>query len=306
MRPMARTTSARFPATSVPAAARGWFGLGLRVPHYAHILEHLPGVDFFEVISENFMDADGLPRYHLDRVAERYPVVLHGVCLSLGSTDPLDFEYLRKLKALARRVKAPWFTDHLCWTRHGGRHHHDLYPLPYTEAVLRYVAERARIVQDYVELPFGIENLSAVVEAKGEMAEWEFYRGVVERAGCGMLLDVNNVYVSSRNQGFDPRAYLRGLDMARVLQMHLAGHTDLGTHVLDTHDRPVREEVGELFREAYAACGGAPVLLERDDGIPPFPELHAELAGLRARVRDLVPAPAPSTRHARARARAEL
>jgi uncharacterized protein (UPF0276 family) len=254
------------------------FGLGLRIPHYAHIFEHWPEVDFFEIISENFMNASGIPLYNLDRVAERYPVVLHGVCLSLGSADALDFDYLRKLKALARRVKAPWFSDHLCWTRHGGHHYHDLYPLPYTEKVARYVAERARVAQDFLELPLGIENLSAVAEASaGTMPEWEFYRGVVEKGGCRMMLDVNNVYVSSRNHGFDPRDYIRGLDLSRVIQMHLAGHSDMVAYVLDTHDHPVRDEVWELYRAAYAGCGGAPTMVEWDDEIPAFETVHAEV-----------------------------
>ncbi len=270
------------PSRSAKALHLG-FGLGLRIPHYAHIFEHSPAVDFFEVISENFMNASGVPLYNLDRVAERYPIVLHGVCLSLGSSDPLDFDYLRKLKALAKRVKAPWFTDHLCWTRFGGHHHHDLYPLPYTPEVAGYVADRARVVQDFLELPFGIENLSAVAEfAENRMPEWEFYRRVVEEAGCSMMLDVNNIYVSSRNHGFDPREYLRGLDLSRVLQMHLAGHTDCGAYVLDTHDHPVRDEVWELFREAYAGCGGAATLVEWDDRIPPFEETHAEVLKAKA------------------------
>ena len=250
----------------------------MRIPHYSHIFEHWPEVDFFEIISENFMNASGLPLRNLDRVAERYPIVLHGVCLSLGATDPLDFDYLRKLKALARRVNAPWFSDHLCWTRHGGHHYHDLYPLPYTDKVAAWVAERARIAQDFMELPLGIENLSAVAEASANrMPEWEFYRAVVEKADCRYMLDVNNVYVSSRNHGFDPREYLRGLDMTRVIQMHLAGHSDMGAYVLDTHDHPVRNEVWALYREAYAACGGAPTLVEWDDDIPPFEVVHAEV-----------------------------
>jgi len=261
------------------------FGLGLRIPHYAYIFEHFPEVDFFEIISENFMNAAGVPLYNLDRAAERYPIVLHGVCLSLGSSDALDFDYLRKLKALAKRVKAPWFSDHLCWTRFGGHHYHDLYPLPYTPEVVRYVAERARIVQDFMELPFGIENLSAVAEfTENRMPEWAFYRNVVEGAGCSMMLDVNNIYVSSRNHGFDPREYLRGLDLSKVLQMHLAGHEDRGAYVLDTHDHPVRDEVWELFREAYAGCGGAATLVEWDDRIPPFPETHAEVLKAKAMV----------------------
>lgn len=261
------------------------FGLGLRIPHYAHIFEHRPPVDFFEIISENFMDAHGAPSRNLDRVLESYPVVMHGVCLSLGDPGPPDFDYLRKLKALARRTRAPWFTDHLCWTRLGTHHYHDLLPIPYTAEAAAHAAEKARIAQDFLEIPFGIENLSAVAEfSASRMPEWEFYRTVVERAGCWMLLDANNVYVSSRNHGFDPMDYLRGLDLSRVIQIHLAGHTDLGTHVLDTHDRPVRDEVWAVFESAYRGCGGASTLVEWDDRVPDFPETHAEVLKAKARV----------------------
>jgi uncharacterized protein (UPF0276 family) len=264
------------------------FGLGLRIPHYTHIFEQNPQVDFFEIISENFMNTSGLPLYNLDRAAERYPLVLHGVCLSLGSADPLDFDYLGKLKSLARRVNAPWFSDHLCWTRFGGHHFHDLFPLPYTEETAAYVAARARVAQDFLEIPLGLENLSSVAEfAENRMPEWEFYRLTVEKAGCYMMLDVNNVYVSSRNHGFDPLHYIRGLDLSRVLQMHLAGHSDHGAYVLDTHDHPVRDEVWELFRETYARCGGAATLVEWDDKIPPFPETHAEALKAKAMVESL-------------------
>lgn len=261
------------------------FGLGLRIPHYAHIFEHQPAVDFFEIISENFMDAGGIPSRNLDRILERYPVVLHGVCMSLGSPGPLDFEYLGKLKALARRTKAPWFTDHLCWTRLGAHHYHDLLPLPYTAEAMALVADKARIAQDFMEIPFGIENLSAVAEFKAStMPEWEFYRSVVDKAGCFMMLDANNIYVSSRNHHFDPMDYVRGLDLSKVLQIHLAGHTDKGAYVLDTHDNPVRAEVWEIFAEVYRGCGGASTMVEWDDKIPDFPETHAEVLKAKALV----------------------
>jgi uncharacterized protein len=255
------------------------FGLGLRIPHYSTLFETLPQVDFFEIISENFMNTGGIPLYNLDRIHEHYRLVMHGVCLSLGSPGPLDRDYLLRLKNLSRRIQAPWFSDHLCWSRGVGAHHyHDLLPLPYTTAVAKHVAEKARQVQDFLELPFGIENLSAIVEFKsGSMPEWEFYREVVDRAGCFMMLDVNNIYVSSRNHGFNPNDYLAGLDMTRVLQMHLAGHTDCGDYVLDTHDHPVREEVWQLFEKAYRLCGGASTMVEWDDKIPSFAETWAEV-----------------------------
>jgi uncharacterized protein (UPF0276 family) len=265
------------------------FGLGLRIPHYAYIFEHLPKVDFFEIISENFMAAGGLPLYNLDRILEHYPVVLHGVCMSLGAPDPLDFDYLRKLKALARKTKTPWLSDHLCWTRVGAHHYHDLLPLPYTQEAVKHVSEKARVAQDFLEVPLGIENLSAVAEfTASEMTEWEFYRAVVDRADCRMMLDVNNIYVSSRNHHFDPADYVSGLDLSRVCQIHLAGHTDKGAYVLDTHDHPVRDEVWDLYKRVYAECGGASTLVEWDDNFLPFPETHAEVLKAKGMVEGFV------------------
>lgn len=258
------------------------FGLGLRIPHYSHIFAERPEIDFFEIISENFMAAGGVPSYNLDRILESYPVVMHGVCLSLGAPGPLDREYLKRLKALARRTRTPWFSDHLCWTRSGAHHYHDLLPLPYTDEAVRHVAAKARIAQDYLEIPFGIENLSAVAEwSAGTMPEWEFYRAVVDQADCKMMLDANNIYVSSRNHGFDPMEYVRGLDLSRVCQIHLAGHSDKGAYVLDTHDDHVRDEVWDIYKAVYAGCGGAATLLEWDDNFLSFPETHSEV--LRAR-----------------------
>jgi uncharacterized protein (UPF0276 family) len=200
------------------------------------------------------------------------------VCMSLGAPDPLDFDYLRKLKTLARKTRTPWLSDHLCWTRAGAHHYHDLLPLPYTEEAVAHVAEKARIAQDFLEVPLGIENLSAVAEfSVSEMKEWEFYRAVVDRADCRMMLDVNNIYVSSRNHHFDPNDYVSGLDLSRVCQLHIAGHTDRGSYVLDTHDHHVREEVWNLYRRVYRECGGASTLLEWDDNFLPFSETHAEV-----------------------------
>jgi uncharacterized protein len=252
------------------------FGLGLRIPHYAYILEHRPKVDFFEIISENFMHTGGVPLYNLERFIEAYPLVIHGVCMSLGAPGPLDMDYLKKLKALARKTKTPWFSDHLCWTKLGAHHYHDLLPLPYTDEAIKHVADKARIAQDFLEIPFGIENLSAVAEfSDSTMPEWEFYRAVVEKSGCWMMLDANNIYVSSRNHHFDPKDYVRGLDLSRVCQIHLAGHTDHGAYVLDTHDQPIRDEVWDLFRMIYQGCGGAATMVEWDDNFLPFPETHA-------------------------------
>lgn len=261
------------------------FGLGLRIPHYAHILEHRPKVDFFEIISENFMVTSGIPLYNLERFMESYPLVLHGVCMSLGAPGPLDMDYMKKLKALARKTKTPWFSDHLCWTKAGAHHYHDLLPLPYTEEAVIHMAEKARIAQDYLEIPFGIENLSAVAEfTASQMPEWEFYRRVVEKSGCWMMLDVNNIYVSSRNHHFDPNDYVNGLDLSRICQIHLAGHTDKGLYVLDTHDHHVCQEVWDLFAKVYRASGGVSTMVEWDDNFLSFEETHAEILKAKALV----------------------
>lgn len=258
-------------------------GIGLRVPHYSDIFSDEPAIDWFEIISENFMCEGGKPQENLERILDRYPVVQHGVALAIGSAAPLDFDYLRQLKALAKKTKTPWLSDHLCWGRLPGRHYHDLLPLPYTQAVVDYVAERARIVQDFLEVPFALENLSSYLSyTADEMPEWEFYSAIVEKADIHMMLDVNNIYVSSRNHGFDPDEYLRNIPMDRVIQVHLAGHSDHGDYCLDTHDHPVRDEVWDLYRKVYQATGGVSTLLEWDDHIPPFEEVWQEALKAKA------------------------
>ena len=257
-------------------------GVGLRSVHFGHILQQQPAVDWFEIISENFMDSRGRPRQVLRQLAERYPVVMHGVSLSIGSTDPLDFDYLTNLKALAKECQPAWVSDHLCWTGVAGRNTHDLLPLPLNEESLRHVTERVRVVQDYLERPLVLENPSSYITfAASTMSEWEFLSRLAADADCGLLLDVNNVYVSSVNHEFDPAEYLRSLPHERVVQFHLAGHTHLGTHCIDTHDGRVVEAVWQLYRLAHQLTGGTSTLLEWDAKIPPFPELHAEV--LKAR-----------------------
>lgn len=252
-------------------------GIGLRIPHYEDILRLQPNIDWFEIISENFMVDGGMPLEILDRILERYPVVQHGVSLAIGSAAPLDFDYLKKLKALAKRTKTPWISDHLCWGRLPGAHYHDLLPLPYTKEVINYVSERARIVQDFLELPFALENLSSYVAFKqDEMSEWDFYSAIVEKADIYMMLDVNNIYVASRNHGFDPKEYYKTIPFDRVLQIHLAGHNDMGDYVLDTHDNYVRDEVWSLYADIYPRTRGVSTLLEWDDDIPSFEETWAE------------------------------
>ena len=262
-------------------------GVGLRVPHYEHIFERWPQMDFFEIISENFMVSGGMPRRNLDRALSRYPIVQHGVSLSIGSVDPLDRDHLAKLKALARHTRTPWFSDHLCWTGAHGANLHDLLPLPYTEETVRHVAARIREVQEIVELPFAIENVSSYMTyTHSRMTEWEFLSAVAEEADCGVLLDVNNIYVSSYNHGFDPMEYVRGVPHRRVVQYHLAGHTNKGRYILDTHDDHVIDEVWALYREAVKLTGPTTTLIEWDANFPTFDVLRAEAEKARAAQRE--------------------
>jgi uncharacterized protein len=271
-------------------------GVGLRSVHFDHILRHQPEVDWFEVISENFVDSGGRPRYVLQQIAERYPVVLHGVSLSIGSTDPLDQEYLRKLKRLGREVGARWFSDHLCWTGVLGHNTHDLLPVPFTEQTLKHVVERVRIVQDVLERPFVLENPSSYVTfAHSSMNEWEFVSRLAEEADCGLLLDVNNVYVSSFNHDKDPDEFIRSLPHERIVQFHLAGHSNYTTHLIDTHDGAVIDPVWDLYRLAHQLTGGVSTLLEWDAQIPPFPVVHDEvLKAKRFMGEHLPPVPQPA------------
>jgi uncharacterized protein (UPF0276 family) len=252
-------------------------GIGLRIPHYRHILERRPGVDWFEIISENFMVDGGRPLAILDQILERYRVVQHGVSMYLGSADPLDREHLRRLKALARRTRTPWLSDHLCWGSVDGRYTHDLLPMPYTWEAVRVTAAKIRQARETLEVPVIVENVSSYAEFhESEMAEWEFLNEVAERADCGILLDVNNIYVSSRNHGFDPFTYLNAVPAERVAQIHIAGHSKFEKYILDTHDHPVLDPVWRLYARAIQRCGPTATLLEWDDRIPPFEEVHAE------------------------------
>jgi uncharacterized protein (UPF0276 family) len=265
-------------AETIADLPRLGLGLGLRSFHFEQILAERPAVDWFEAISENFMDSGGRPRAVIREIAEHYPLVLHGVSLSIGSADPLDFDYLARLKRLAAEVKPAWISDHLCWTGVLGFNSHDLLPMPLTEESLAHVAGRVRQVQDILERPLILENPSAYVRfTQSTMDEPEYFRRLADETGCGLLLDVNNVYVSCFNAGADPRAYLDAFPCERVVQLHLAGHQHRGSHIIDTHDRPVRPEVWELFRLAWERTGGAATLLEWDGDIPAFADCHAEL-----------------------------
>lgn len=259
-------------------------GVGLRTVHFQHVLDARPPVDWFEIISENFLDTEGRPMVVLEAVREHYPVVMHGVSLSIGSTDPLDFEYLRKLKALADRIDVAWMGDHVCWTGVAGRNGHDLYPVPYTEESLRHVVERIRVVQDVIERPLVLENPSTYLTfACDAMPEVEWIGRMAEDADCALLLDVNNVYVTCRNHGLDPQEYLAQVPWDRVVQNHLAGHSDHGTHCVDTHDDHVCDAVWDLYEGVQRTTGGISTLVEWDGNIPAFDVLLGELAKARAR-----------------------
>lgn len=261
------------------------FGLGLRSKHYEHILEHWPEVDWFEVISENVMDSSARPRAVLEQVAARYPVVMHGVSLSIGSTDPLDLDYLKRLKALRDAIGAVWVSDHLCWTGVLGEHSHQLLPLPYTEEALALCVERVRQVQDFMEAPLLLENPSSYLEFNSStMHEADFMRELAEQADCALLLDVNNVYVSAFNHDLDPHDYIERIPHDRVVQYHLAGHSHKGDHILDTHSDHVIDPVWELFQQSWAKHDGCAVMVEWDDEIPDFPTLHAEVLKAKALV----------------------
>lgn len=256
------------------------FGVGLRPCHYNHILEKWPNqVDWFEIISENYMVDGGRPLHNLDRIRERYPMVMHGVSMSIGSTDPLDMDYLTRLKQLAERVKPAWISDHLCWSSTGKHSVHDLLPLPYTQETIDHVVDRVKRVQDFLGRQILLENVSSYMEfSQSTMPEWEFVTAIVEGADCMTLLDVNNIYVSSFNHKFDPMTYINYVPQNRVGQFHLAGHSDYGTYLLDTHDHHVKEKVWELYLEALKRFGPISTLIEWDDHIPAFEDLMQEVA----------------------------
>jgi uncharacterized protein (UPF0276 family) len=263
------------------------FGIGLRSQHIPAILRGECSLDWFEIISENYLQNQGWRRHALLQIAERYPIVMHGVSLSIGSSDALDFTYLNQLKQLAKQTNAAWISDHVCWTGVAGQNTHDLLPMPLNETSLAHIVQRIRVVQDVLEQRIILENPSTYARfADDTMNEWEFISEMAKLADCGLLLDVNNVYVSSVNHGFDPYVYLDAMPMDRIVQMHLAGHRDYGSHILDTHDSPVSDPVWRLYRYAQQRArrsdgGKAEViatLLEWDSDIPEIHQLEAEIA----------------------------
>jgi uncharacterized protein len=252
-------------------------GVGLRVPHYGRILRERPAVDFFEIISENFMVEGGKPRYHLDQVLETYRVIQHGVSLGIGGPEPPDRAYLEKLRKLVRHVRPAWVSDHFCWCGAGGAHLHDLLPMPFTEDTVRIVSERARMIQDFLEVRFALENTSSYLTfTSSTMTEWDFISEVTERANVGLMFDVNNVYVSAYNHGFDASEFVRRVPHERIVQIHLAGHTNLGKYIIDTHRGHVISPVWDLYRTTIELAGPVSTLIEWDDDIPELEVLLAE------------------------------
>ena len=259
---------------------RPWlgFGLGLRTEHFSAVLEQPPDVDWFEITSENFMVAGGKPRHYLDAIRQRYPLVMHGVSLSIGGTDPFDRDYLHSLRQLMLDIEPAWVSDHLCWTGVDHVNSHDLLPLPYSDEAVAHVVGRIGQVQDHLGREILLENLSTYVQfSASSMTEWEFLTEVSRRSGCRLLLDVNNVAVSARNHGFDPEPFLAGLPADRIWQIHLAGHSDYGHYAIDTHDHDVPPQVWALYESAIRRFGAISTMIERDDHLPPLPELVAEL-----------------------------
>lgn len=253
-------------------------GVGLRNKHFRHIMTQGIGVDWFEIISENFIHNYGYSRYVLEQIAAQCPIVMHGVSMSIGSTDPLNFDYLANLKTLAEEIQPIWVSDHLCWTGVATVNSHDLLPLPLNEESLRHVVERVNIIQDYLERPLIIENPSTYIQfCQSTLTEWEFLAALTAETNCGLLLDLNNVYVSAYNHHYDPEEYLRGLPSDRIVQIHLAGPTNYGDYMIDTHDHPVPTQVWQLYAIAQAMTGGVATLLEWDAKIPDYPDLLAEL-----------------------------
>ncbi len=254
------------------------FGLGLRPQHYPYILQHRPHVDWFEAITEDYLVAGGKPLYYLNQIRAHYQLVMHGVSLSIGSCDPLNKDYLKKVKALADKIQPAWISDHLCWTGVHGLNMHDLLPLPYTEEALKHVVERVKQVQDFLGRQILLENVSSYIEYRdSQVKEWEFLTAIAEQADCFILLDINNIYVSSVNHHFDPLDYLAAIPVHRVRQFHLAGHKNCGDYIIDTHDAAIIDAVWSLYGAAVRRFGKISTMIERDDNIPEFPVLFAEL-----------------------------
>jgi uncharacterized protein (UPF0276 family) len=260
------------------------FGLGLRTEHYQDILQNKPKqIDWLEILSENYMVDGGKPLYYLDAIRQDYPMVMHGVSMSIGGTDPLNYDYLKQLKKLINRVEPRWISDHLCWTGVEQKNMHDLLPLPYTEAAVIHLADRIAEVQDFLGMQILIENLSSYITYSDDaMPEWEFISAIAKKADCNILLDVNNIYVSSFNHHYDPIEYLQGVPKHRVWQHHIAGHTNNGNLIIDTHDADIIDPVWALYEETAKQFGPVSTMIERDGNIPPLEQVIAELEHARS------------------------
>jgi hypothetical protein len=270
------------------AALLEGFGLGLRPEHYVEFVSAPQRVDWLEILSDNYLVPGGKPLFYLDKIRRDYPVAMHGVAMNLGSVDPLDIDYVQSIKTLAHRVEPSIISDHLCWTGFAGKHLHDLLPLPYTEEAVQHLSARIRQAQDILGRRLVIENVSSYMEANTPMHEWDFVSAIAEAADCELLVDINNIYVSSRNHDFDPLVYLQALPQHRVRQLHLAGHSHNGALCIDTHDHPVCDAVWQLYQQAVELFGAVPVMIERDDNIPPLAELIQELDQARQVARGAV------------------
>lgn len=269
------------------------FGLGLRPDHYEDILKQRPTLDWFEIITENYLIDGGKPLYYLDRIRQNYPIAMHGVSLSLGSTDPIDFTYLKQVKTLAERIEPIWISDHLCWTGVNHLNMHDLLPLPYTTQTINHVVTQIQQVQDFFGRRILIENVSSYLNyQQSEMTEWEFIAEIAHRADCYILFDVNNVYVSSVNHEFDPMDYINAMPSQRIYQIHLAGHSNQGDYIIDTHDAPVIQPVWDLYSESIKRFGLVTTMIERDANIPGLPELLTEIEHARSIVKEIAKEPA--------------
>ena len=267
------------------------FSLGLRPDHYVDIIEKKPTeINWFEILTENYLIPGGKPLYYLDQIKELYPIVMHGVSMSLGSSDPLDINYLKQVKLLAKRVNALWISDHVCWTGIHGKNMHDLLPMPYTEEAIKHFSHKINQVQDFLERPILIENASSYLTYKESvLTEWDFISEITKQTGCYLLLDVNNIYVSGFNHDFDPMDYIRAIAPDRVKQIHLAGHTNNGDHIIDTHDHDVIDPVWDLYSKTLAHVGKVSTMIERDDHIPPLADLIKELNQAKHIARDHFP-----------------
>lgn len=264
--------------TSSPQKPFLGFGLGLRTVHYETIINEKPNIDWFEIITENYLVPGGKPLHYLDKIRADYPMVMHGVSMSIGSCDPIDWDYLKEVKALANRIQPKWISDHLCWTGVHGKNMHDLLPIPYTEEAISHVVDRITQIQDFLGRQILIENVSSYISfQESTMTEWAFISNIVQRADCHLLLDVNNIYVSSVNHEFDPMDYIAAMPSSRIYQIHLAGHSDMGDYIIDTHDHDVVDPVWDLYQQTLRRHGMVSTMIERDDNIPPLSSLVREL-----------------------------